>query len=178
MIHAQHIIRKYRLPQHQCVYYNPSNHNIDKLRGLVRGSTYLVTEDKLTHINDWGMYINQIQLMVDNEENKNLIRQLLDRKQYEHTINLFETYVSTMYKDELKRIVEFTVISTWFLKFFTAGISLPESINISKFLYDEREENRLYDVNSILTLLLTYETCSTVLDKDTLEKLLNRKEDI
>lgn len=176
---AKTLMRKYDLPPHKCIYYNPKNTDIDKYRGLIMGTIVHVNEEGMYTIADWQMFNNKIQIYMDYEEQILAMKKLLDKWQYDKTIVTFKDIVKSMgYTDDLKIVTEVTVMTTWFLKCFLAGLTLPMSINITKFLYSEREENRFYDINYVLNIISQFQTMNTVVDKELLDKLLAREEDI
>lgn len=176
---AKTLMRKYNLPEHKCIYYNPKNTDINKYRGLIRGTIVHVNEEGMYTISDWQMFNNKIKIYTDYEEQLHTMRKILDKWQYDKIIITFKNLVKSMgYKDDLKIVTEITVITTWFLKCFLAGLTLSMSVNISKFLYTEREENRFYDINYVLNIISQFQTMNTVVDKELLDKLLAKQDDI
>lgn len=133
------------------------------------------TTCKLFNLQDHKNLKNQA-LLRNYEESLAMLDNILDKKRYKEIYNKFKKIIDLQgYEGELKVVYELSILIEWFTRIFLTGLDMPTSYKITKFLYDEKESHRYYDINSILKLLVGTKLF-TGNHNDLLESLLNKKE--
>jgi len=174
---ASNLIRKHNLPQASCIYFNSDEKPYDMLTNL-KGLTYHVTQDSIDRIYDIYIFKNTQKISIDYDDSINCLRKILDKNRYLEMYKRLKEHVeSNGYTEDLKFKYEMFIIINWYCKFFLIGIGMSDSLKLSIFIYDEKEQGRYYDVDNIVKLMSDTQLCKFD-DKELFESLFEKKEKV